>query len=157
MKNITTTFLAAILILGGAALASGETKCDLDRPIADCWQTYLPAVNQATLKAENKAKAETEAKADKALREMASGVDLSSLGTGGALLNTLARSGLIAASGDGDDAGGNPTTIAYDFNFLLPAPVRDRNTQLKMILNTKPTLWEPLKELPPGFTLVPMK
>jgi hypothetical protein len=124
-----------------APLEAAESACAVkDTPVA-CWEKILAQQVEQTHARGNDAK-DTVAKA---VAQSETGLD-----TSGANLATVARdflsafnvAGLLGA-GTTDDA--DQGTAVMDLNFLLPGKIRGRNGQLKVVLDTEPSLYAPLK------------
>ncbi len=143
---------AWFLILAGPVLtapARAELICDPDETIEACWGRYLPEEptdldpklkGKLTTKKEHATAAEEER-----LKTFETGLD------GGApALATTTRNflPLMTMAGLLSDSDGNAADnlMALDLNFLIPTLAEDRNAQLKAVLNTDPTLFEPLRE-----------
>ena len=135
--------LVLTLALATASDALAQNKCVVGDTVEKCWERHQPTASEVRTMAEV-VKETSAADVDSRLKSFETG-----LGGGVAELATTTRnflpflvmSGLIADS-DGD---ANDQLFTLDLNFLLGDFAKDRNTQLKAILNTDPKLFEPLK------------
>lgn len=147
MDTTTTArlFAAALLVTMLSAMAApleaAESACTVKDTPADCWGKILAQQVE-----------QTRARGSDATDTVANAVAQSETGldTSGANLATVARdflsafniAGLLGA-GTTDDA--DQGTAVMDLNFLLPGKIRERNGQLKVVLDTEPSLYAPLR------------
>lgn len=137
-RFLAAALLVAMLSAMTAPLEAAESACTVNDTLAACWGKII---EQQVEKRGDEAK-ETVAKA---VAQSETGLD-----TSGANLATVARDFLSAFNVAGlfgaattDDA--DQGTAVMDLNFLLPGKIRGRNGQLKVVLDTEPSLYQPLK------------
>lgn len=133
--GLLLTFVAALELLSSPAIA--QPRCETTETLEQCWNHYLPDA-AASLEA-----------ADTELREVDSGVDVGDEGSTSSLINTLSRFGFTGVFNDSDGVTGDDGRMAFDFSFLLPGGVRDRNGKLQAFVAMDAGLFEPLKMLLP--------
>jgi len=133
--GLLLTIVAALELLSGPAIA--QPRCETTETLEQCWNHYLPDA-AASLEA-----------ADTELREVDSGVDVGDEGSTSSLINTLSRFGFTGVFNDSDGVTGDDGRMAFDFSFLLPGGVRDRNGKLQAFVAMDAGLFEPLKMLLP--------
>lgn len=133
--GLLLTFVAALELLSSPAIA--QPRCETTETLEQCWNHYLPD-KAASLEA-----------ADTELREVDSGVDVGDEGSTNSLINTLSRFGFTGVFNDSDGVTGDDGRMAFDFSFLLPGGVRDRNGKLQALVAMDAGLFEPLKMLLP--------
>jgi len=139
-------FLLAVIIAAAHDHAAAQGRCLPSMTIVECWNVYLPDVmdfDDRSAAASNSVMSEALRTNAVASRKRETGVDTQSVRTATATKNFLPM--LSAAGLVGDDEGnGSRGTLVIDLNFLLPTGGSDKNTQLKALINTRPSLFEPL-------------
>jgi hypothetical protein len=144
-KQWLPLFLAVAVVLV-PDLSAAQGRCLPSMTILECWNLYLPDV----MNLEDRSVAASASVTNEALRTNAvasrkreTGVDTQGVRTAASTKNFLPILSAAGLVGD-DEASGSQGTLNIDLNFLLPTGGSDKNTQLKAVINTRPSLFEPL-------------
>src|SRR5436305_5621841 len=139
--------IAALFLLCATCVAfeaGAASKCQQNETLVECWgRVKAAAANQQDqiLKAQVTSQQVTELHA-KPTGIQTSDTNLKSNTTD--FLPLLTMSGLL---GDNKDAGnGTDGTYTVDLNFLIPGLAQDKNSKLKAVVNSRPTVSEGIKE-----------
>jgi hypothetical protein len=129
--------------------AEAQGRCLPSMTTLECWNLYLPDTMNSKERSDAAAVSvmKDTVRADAvASRKRETGVDTQSARTAASTKNFLPILSAAGLIGD-EDANGSQGTLNIDLNFLLPSGGNDKNTQLKAVINPRPSLFEPLTGL----------
>ncbi len=126
------------LVVGVSVEAGAAIQCEMDETPEECWARVDQEASSELVE-------ELETKEAKDLRDEPTAVqageaNLKSNTTD--FLPLLALSGILGDAQEGDTEG----TYVFDLNFLIPGLSKDKNSQLKAIVNSQPIISEGIKE-----------
>jgi hypothetical protein len=145
MESRPSYAAAAVLLLGCGSALAAEQGCSPTDTINECWDKASGAPIEQ-LGQEREARSDAAADdVEERLKRFETGLDGGSPAlatTTKNLLPLLSMAGLISDS----DGNAEDNLFTLDLNFLIPTLAVDNNAQLKAVLNTQPTLFEPLAD-----------
>jgi hypothetical protein len=126
------------LVVGIPVEAGAAITCEMDETPDACWARVDQEASSELV--EELATKEAQDLRDEPTAVQAGEANLKSNTTD--FLPLLALSGILGDAQEGDTEG----TYLFDLNFLIPGLSKDKNSQLKAIVNSRPTVSEGIKE-----------
>jgi hypothetical protein len=135
MRPRTFSSLPLLLLMLGLSGRAGAVECRLDETPDQCWERAKASDLRAEEVNELKAKPTGVQAGDTSVKSNTTD-----------FLPLLAMSGLLGDVQEDEAAG----TYTFDLNFLIPHLSKDKNSKLKAIVNSNPTISDGIKEQIPS-------